>query len=331
MVVPKLRIAHFGRYAEGDTDIVRSIFLSLKQIGHRVQEWNVGTHPEWVFNPLKRNGGNGPIYIRLNLIRNKLLQFKPDLIICNAGGLVFTEKDKKFLESKGIPVLGIVLSDPDVFPTIQKIADRYTWLTTNSMLAYRKYKRKGINNVHYFPFGIDQRFLKPRKVHRKYRSDVAVIGHGRPDRMPIAKGLSRHFKTKLFGKRWPFSKKISPGPVRGEDWFKAAYSSKMLVNFPRTFKGHTNVKIGIFEAAATGKLLFTEYFDEMSKLFRYHKEIVGYRNKNDLIRKIRYFLKHPEKAKKIGQNAKMRVRNEHLWTIKLNKLFQELGIYKLKN
>ncbi|HDR8111992.1 TPA: glycosyltransferase family 1 protein [Bacillus cereus] len=116
------------------------------------------------------------------------------------------------------------------------------------------------------------------------------------------------------------------GVVRGEDWFKAAYSTKILVNFPRTVKGFTNIKVGILEAAATGKLLFTEYFDEMSNLFKYDQEIIGYYSKNDLIDKIRYYLNNPEKAKIIGQNAQNRCINEHTWEQRFSKLFSDLGL-----
>ncbi|MBS2967897.1 polysaccharide pyruvyl transferase family protein [Metabacillus sp. KIGAM252] len=327
--VKKLRIAHFGRYGEGDTDIVRSMFLSLVQMGHEVQEWNTGIHPEWTYAPKKHGGGNGPIYVRLRIIREKLMKFRPDLIICNAGGLTFSRSDMDWLKNNGIPVLGISLSDPDVFPTVSQYADRFTWHATNAMLAYEKYKKQGSTNIYYMPFGIDSRFFEERPAYSKFAADVAIIGHGRRDRYPIASALCQNFNTKLYGVKWPYPGHAM-GEVRGDDWFKAAYSTKMLVNFPRTVKGHTNIKVGILEAAATGKLLFTEYFEEMKNLFEYGEEIVAYHSKEDLIGKIKYFLEHPEEAERIGSNAKQRCLRDHTWEKRIEKLFSEIGIYAMK-
>ncbi|MBN2910648.1 glycosyltransferase [Polycladomyces sp. WAk] len=321
-----MRIAHFGRYAQGATDIVRSMFLSLKKSGHVVQEWNLGAHPEWVYNPHRCLGGNGPVYIRLSRIRSRLMRFRPHLIICNAGGYTFSKKDFLWLKKRGIPVLGITLSDPDVFPTVSRYSRHFTWHATNSLLAYRRYKQLGHRNVHYFPFGIDERFFRQRPVHSRFKCDVAVIAHGRRDRYPLAWKLVKNFDTKLYGNSWPFPKN-SPGPVRGEDWFRAAYSAKMLVNFPRTVKGYTNVKVGIFEAAATGRLVFTQYFPEMRRFFRYSKEIVGYSSSEDLIKKIRYYLNHLQEAKKIARAGRERCWREHTWTRRFHKLFREIGIY----
>jgi spore maturation protein CgeB len=323
----KLRIAHFGRYAEGDTDLVKCIFLSLQKMGHIVQEWNTGKHPEWLYDPFKRRSGNGPIYIRLSQIYDKLMRFNPDLIICDAGGYTFSQKDMKMLN--GIPVLGITLSDPDVMNTVSTYANNFTWLTTNSLASYEEYKKRGFTNVYHMPLGIDYRFFQNRPTLSKYKADVAIIGHGRKDRYPIAKALCNNFNTKLYGRRWPFAKNRM-GPVRGEDWFKAAYSTKMLVNFPRTIKGHTNIKAGVLEGVATGKLLFTEYFEEMKILFEYDKEVIGYSSKEDLIRKIRYYLKHPEEAEIIGQNAKQRCLREHTWEERFNKLFKTLDPSKIQ-
>ncbi|OLO37186.1 hypothetical protein BTR23_13725 [Alkalihalophilus pseudofirmus] len=322
-----LRIAHIGRYAEGVTDIVRGMYLSLSNLGHIVQEWNTGVHPEWIYNPTGFVGGNGPVYIRLSRIQKKLMEFQPDLIICNAGGHIFKKSDIDWLEKNEIPVLGITLSDPDVFRTVSTYADRFTWHTTNSLHSYNKYKKLGFTNVKYMPFGIDSRFFKERPVFDKYKADVAIIGHGRPDRYPIAKELCKRFNTKLYGKYWPFPHH-SMGVVRGENWFKAAYSTKILVNFPRTVKGYTNIKIGALEAAATGKLLFTGYFEEMKNLFNYDHEIIGYRSKLELVNKINYYLEHPEEAERIGQNGKKRCLHDHTWEQRFQKLFIELGLIK---
>lgn len=315
-----LRISFFGRYANGPTDIVRSIYMGLQELGHTVQEINVSKFPGKILhNPQRRVGGNGPVYIRSEVVRPWLEAFEPDVIILCAGGLVF-DREIEILKRQ-VPVVGITLSDPDVFPTVSKYAHTFTLHTTNSVQAFERYQALGHTNTVLMPFGVDSRFFVPRPPHPDYEADVAVIGHGRPDRLKIVKRLRRAFKTRVYGQRWP---KWAHGPVRGEEWFQAAYSAKFLVNFPRTSAGHTNVKVGVFEATATGRLLFTEYFDEMSRYFEYDKEIIGYRDADDLIDQIRYYLNRPSKAAKIARAGQLRCARDHTWARRLSQLFETL-------
>lgn len=127
------------------------------------------------------------------------------------------------------------------------------------------------------------------------------------------------------GRNWPWR---TSGPVHGEDWFRAAYSARFLVNFPQTRAGYTNVKVGVFEAAATGRLVFTEYFDEMRRYFVYDKEIIGYRNADDLVAKIRYYLDHPQEAEQIARAAQLRCAKEHTWARRLSDLLQHIHVHQ---
>ncbi|WP_404432169.1 glycosyltransferase [Sutcliffiella horikoshii] len=76
--------------------------------------------------------------------------------------------------------------------------------------------------------------------------------------------------------------------------------------FPLNAAGYTSVKVGIVEAAATGRLIFTEYFEAIEHFFEYGKEIIAYSEQADLIKKIRFFLQYPAEAEAIGwQDKKM--------------------------
>lgn len=318
----QLKITFVGRYANGPTDIVRCIFLGLQELGHTVQEINVSKPPgRYLYNPHRRVGGNGPVFVRRAVVEPMIEEFQPDVILLCAGGLTFDEKMESL--KRRAPVVGITLSDPDVFPTVSKYADQFTLHTTNSPAALERYQALGHTNTILMPFAIDSRFFVPRPPVPELEADVAVIGHGRPDRIPVVRRLRQAFKTKVYGQRWPTQ--WSQGPVRGEDWFRAAYSSRFLINFPRTAAGYTNVKVGVFEATATGRLLFTEYFDEMRRYFEYDKEIVGYHDADELIDKIRYYLKRPEEADRIAKAGQLRCAQEHTWARRLSGLLEALA------
>lgn len=320
---PSLRIMFFGRYTEGSTGIVRSIFMGLHELGHVVYEINVSARPEVLINPYRCQGGHGPIYVRWELVKEEIAMFKPDIIIFCAGGLTFEPEILRHLKGK-CKVIAFTLSDPDVFPTVSQYAHLFDHHTTNSVKALELYKEKGINNTILMPFAIDSRFFVPHSIDSAFKSDVAIIGHARDYRINTVKRLIKEFDAKVYGRNWPFE---SSGPVHGEDWFKAAYSSSFLINFPKTGAGYTNVKVGVFEAIATGRLLFTEYFDEMKRFYEYDKEIIGYESEDDLIKKVGYYINHKDEAEIIARAGQLRTASEHTWKKRLDHFFREAKIY----
>lgn len=313
-----LRITFIGRYTEGATGIVRSIYMGLLELGHTLQEINVGARTALLYNPQRRMGGHGPVYVKFHAIREELTAFRPDLIICCAGGLTFDADDMN--EAKRIaPVWGITLSDPDVFPTVSTYAQQFSYHTTNSQLAYRRYLDKGYDNIGFMPFAVDSRFFVPRALNPAYQSDVAVIGHARPERIPLAKKLQTRFAASLYGRNWPGGK----GPVHDEEWFQAVYSTKCLISFPKTGAGYTNVKVGVFEAAATERLMFVPYFDEMKKFFDYDREIIGFSNEQELFNKLDYYLQHDKERERIAGAARLRCAQEHTWNRRLSPFIEQ--------
>src|ERR1700710_2082723 len=112
----RLRAFHIGRYWRGETDMVRQMMLGLRAAGAEVCEYNTDEHREALDTegrPYDR-GTTGPVWLRGERLREPLARFAPDLIVCNAGGLAFRPGDARELR-RGACLLGIALSDPDVF------------------------------------------------------------------------------------------------------------------------------------------------------------------------------------------------------------------------
>ncbi|MDP2872103.1 MAG: glycosyltransferase [Bacillota bacterium] len=315
-----MRVTFICRYTRELTGVVRSILMGLYELGCKAQEINVAGRPDLLDNPMGHRGGNGPVAVRLRRIEAELAAFGPDVIIFCAGGLTFCPKDMAQVKAR-YPVVGITLSDPDVFPTVSRYAGTFTMHTTNSPLALSWYRSEGIHNTVLLPFAVDSRFFVPWPVDARYRADVAVIGHAWPERLPIAERLVEEFTTRLYGNNWPWA---SSGPVHGDDWFRAAWSARCLVNFPRTRAGHINVKVGLFEATATGRLVCTEFFEEMGLYFAYGHEVVGYSGADDLVAKLRYYLSHPEEAERVARAGQLRCGTDHTWARRLSVLFTRL-------
>lgn len=80
-----MRIVFIGRYTEGSTGIVRSIFMGLVENGYQVYEINLTNQPQLIFNPYRNQGGNGPVYVRWDQIAEQIISFQPDLILPPGG------------------------------------------------------------------------------------------------------------------------------------------------------------------------------------------------------------------------------------------------------
>lgn len=307
------------------TNILKSMLLSLQEMDFYVNEVDVMQHPGITKNPNKYQGGHGPVEIIYSRIKNQVNDFKPHIIIFAAGGLTFSEEVSRMLKQKNIMLLGITLSDPDVLCTAKNYANRFTYHTTNSKVALEQYKKLGFTNTLYLPFGIDSRFFVPSEKLPKYQCDVCIIGHYDKSRLPMAKALKKKFDTKIYGSNWPY-KGVSS--VAYPEWLGAVQSAKIVVDYPRTRAGYNNVKIRLFEVAAAGTLLITEYVDEISEFFEYDKEIVGYRTVDEMYDKIQYYIDHPAKRMLIAKRAQIKCAQKHMWRNRFEDLFNIIGINK---
>lgn len=86
------------------------------------------------------------------------------------------------------------------------------------------------------------------------------------------------------------------------------------------------VHLRAFEIPMSGGLQFVRYFNELSEYFEEDKEIVFYRNYEEMIDKARYYL-NPQNENTINSMkiaARKRAEGEHTWTIRFNNLLKEL-------
>ncbi|MBF0450245.1 MAG: glycosyltransferase [Candidatus Magnetomorum sp.] len=73
----------------------------------------------------------------------------------------------------------------------------------------------------------------------------------------------------------------------------------------------------LFEATGCGTLLITEFQDYLVNLFEIGKEIVVYRNMEECIDLIKYYLNHPNEAQKIAKAGQKRTLKDHTCDIRM--------------
>lgn len=305
------------------TNILTSMMLSLIEMGYYVRDLDVLQHPGITINMAGHQGGNGPIELSYDHVRDEIEAFKPHVILFAGGGLTFSKEVSEQLKSRGIILLGVTLSDPDVFETAKTYVDRFSFHATNSKKSFADYQKLGYSHTHYMPFGVDSRFFVPTLGVPNFQCDVTIIGHFQPSRLSMTDELKKRFDTKVFGSRWPYK---NVKPVSYPEWLWAVHSGKIVVDFPKTRAGYQNVKVRLFEVAAAGTLLVTQYLDEIAEFFEYDKEIVGYRTVDEMYEKIQYYLDNSDKRIKIARKAQLKCAKQHMWKNRFRDLFEKIGV-----
>lgn len=318
------RILFLGRSVNGSTDIVSCLSRSLRNLGHRVLDIDFKRHRGVIVSPTRAQGGHGPIYIEITPLESMLQRFRPQMIVCCAGGLTFRPEDAEALKRRGIVLVGLTLSDPDVFPSIAPHAHVFDFHTTNARVALPMYRDAGLANTLYFPFGIDRGFVT-QSVPRapELAADVICIGHAtaRPERNGIMKRVARDLDVRTYGRGWEL-----PGSevVAGRRMVQASREGLVHVNFPLTRAGFINIKCGVFESVGSGALVATGRFDEMADFFEYDEEIIGYVDEDDLVKQVQRVLSDPGRYRAMTERAFDRLINHHLYEHRWMTLFEDI-------
>lgn len=83
-----------------------------------------------------------------------------------------------------------------------------------------------------------------------------------------------------------------------------------------------------FEIPMSGGVEFCKYVPELSEYFEEDKEIIFYRNKQEIIEKAKFYLseKYCDLRDQIGHNARYRAEQEHTWFHRFSEIFKKIGI-----
>ena len=82
----------------------------------------------------------------------------------------------------------------------------------------------------------------------------------------------------------------------------------------------------LFDVPAAGGFLITDYREDVEELFDTGREIVCYRNIEELKSNIRYFQSHPEERRKIAESAKEKVMEKHTYEIRMSEMFKYVSL-----
>jgi hypothetical protein len=154
---------------------------------------------------------------------------------------------------------------------------------------------------------------------RAFRSDVLFAGHYEADgRIDCLEGVARlGVDFKLFGGTWYLAERhLSPQsplrpflPVRPlvrSDYRKAISGTKIALCFLSKLNDDTYTRRS-FEIPAMQTFMLSQYTDDLASLFREGEEAEFFRSKEELLDKIKYYLKHDAKRQAVAEAGHRRV------------------------
>lgn len=177
------------------------------------------------------------------------------------------------------------------------------YIVTTGHKTIKLHKKEGIKNI-FFASVVNLEHFKPLNLEKKY--DVVFIGTSGRERIESIKFLLKNgIKVDIFGKNWHYDdfKDIYHGPLDSDELIKKINQSK--INLSVSIGGDTKpqIKGRPFEVSACKSFVLESYFPDYLDFFKKDKEIVMFKNNEEMLEKARYYLKHEKEREKIAQAA----------------------------
>ncbi len=221
-------------------------------------------------------------------------------------------------------------------------AKHFDWFTTPDVHGPTKYKALGLQNVVFFPFGVNNT-VYPRFEKPEMKYDVSFVGAWHPYREWLLKLLrKRGWNVKALGFRWPegaasheqmvalFNEsRINLNLSNSANW-DARYlfsSPRALLNRLRSPKTVEQLKGRHFEVCATGGFQLSYYIDGLERLFHLGEEIAVYLDPDDLIRKVEFYLENETLRQEIAERGYRRTLADHTYSGRFDEVFTKMGFH----
>ena len=231
-------------------------------------------------------------------------------------------------------------------------AHHFNFVTTSDVNGLRKFRGAGCTNVIYSPFACNTDFYCKRNLPKM--NDVTFVGQYHPHREWYINYLKRAgIDVHVWGMGWP------SGMLNSEDMINIFNQSRINLNLSncvswdirylstpfRPIKStlrawrqvvhaiaHPDIKTWEmvkgrhYEINACGGFQLSYYVEGLERQYRIGEEIAIYASPEELLEKIRYYLKHEDEREAIAQRGYARTRSDHTMEKRFNHIFGELGL-----
>lgn len=308
------------------------VYQAFKKLGHETfrfswhQYFKISPNqslkymPRDVFYKFQRKFIVGPSINKINRdFLKKVAEVNPQFIFIYRGTHIWAKtirKVKNFYPK--IIIAGYNNDDPfsKLYPAFLsrhylRAISVYDWIFAYRQKNILEYKKLRYSNVSL----LRSYFIKEKNYPvsdlqtQKYKTDVIFAGHYEDDERDeyIKAVLDAGIKFKLFGPEWErsqyyqyFINKLKIIPYLTDDYNLALNSAKIALVFLSKLNNDTYTR-RCFEISAAKTFMLSQYTDDLDSMFKQGVEAEYFRDKEEMLDKIRYYLNHNDKREKIAQ------------------------------
>ena len=260
----------------------------------------------------------------LRRLKNIVTEHKPDMIFFVIAHFRFElQSVREFFKGR------IVVYDMD--GPGWKPYDSLEWTKNIDMLF--TVSKVSLRNLHnnqikaaYLAHGVDVNYYSPLKLSDRelqyYGSPVSFVGRPSPRRVRML-GEIADLGLSLWGRCWSRSKECNNADlwncnrvkkdIIGEDVVKIYNASGLSVNILREPLNDppTIMSLQVFTVPASGTCLLTEWVEELEEMFEPGKELLTFRNADELKELTKKYTRDVAAARQIGMVGRKRCIAEH--------------------
>lgn len=264
-------------------------------------------------------------------------QEKPDLVFFAPYTDQFTPDTLDTLKERTTTVC-YLYDDPWRMNFSKFWASHCTFVVTSDINGITRFGETGYYNVIYSPFSCNHRLYTIQSLPKLY--DVSFVGGFHPYRDWVIKKIRRAgIEVSVWGPGWnnefvqPLrmikifnQSRINLNLSNCVSWnLRYLLSSLSAVrNTLSSTKTREMVKFRQFEINTCGAFQLSYYAEGLEHYYEIGKEIAIYLDTDDLIEKIRYYLKHKDEREKIATAGYRRSLAEHTMEKRLRNLLQDI-------
>lgn len=260
--------------------------------------------------------------------------YQPDVLFVLIGDTILPETLEKIKKMKIITVNWF--SDAVLAPIrkdfVQEISPYYDYffiIDSEDVLNYIKIASRCVKTIPLACVPQTHKIMDLSEEDKKeYGSDIAFVGTVKYKRAEVLSSLI-DYDLAIWGywlEKIPELKKCyRKQHIFGEEATKIYNASKIIIDIPLSFRSgdklFINVTARVFEVPASGAFLLVNENPSLPDLYEIGKEIITYKDKNDLKEKIKYYLEHPEERNMIAQKGQQRAYRDHTYEKRLKEIF----------
>lgn len=224
-------------------------------------------------------------------------------------------------------------------------APYFNYITTPDFNGIKKWGERGIKNVIYSPFGCNHHLWKKKDLPKIH--DISFVGMYHPYREWVINKLRKAgVNTYVVGAGW------KNGYVSYEELINIFNQSKINLNLSNSLsmdirygfsslkafknfsasiirtdiKNKEQIKGRHFEIPGCGEFQISFYVEGLEHCYEIGREIAIYTDVDDLVEKVRYYLKHGEEREKIAAAGYQKTLREHTYEQRIKDIIKNTGL-----